>query len=627
MEAAEDAGDAGGGRSTARKLVPWSSWEEWRFVRDAIFSPYPDPGAALRRVGILFLEAPKNYQVSGEQSLTVSLVQIAAWRSRGCLPIPVEVTAALFEIRLRDPFFRNGVPSDDKLESDEMLALLYSMAIIRLVNGFMESPHKETGRSISDLAETVGVPRILVDIRHESSHRGIPSLRLLHLAAIKAFDWLKCNYWDSQTSAIPDVRLELSSVLHDTAQFLKGKDSENAKSGSKRKRSQKHILNAIRYVRRLYYTCPSEAVSVLLEFFQLDAPEISENSDVHQAGSLDANHSSDVQIQNQISNGDMKTIITKLSEKEPRVLLGLLKSVIEMIEARNDLEHKGGSYACLPAESSTMKNLCSLVLWIVTSIKELRDSGHIGLVQEIGVLSSDKNAVPRFCLAKLLQKFLSLPVIGERCIADAALLLIEMAGNNSVKEKLRKLTLLSLRRSPKDCTLLESRILSNGQESVESATQKLEAFKLQLRKPDNVNLAENGTQGTLNTSMPEKRNGWSIAKSWTPCPLGMIPCSYSSTAVLPVLDVIDDELKHDTAEHGDFEPDGEIEIFDCYAHPEQHLDGEGILEMPRSPPEHGISDMPELTSGLRGTLLVGGVWKKVTEEELLSIKSSMKILL
>uniref|UniRef100_A0A453FR78 Pre-rRNA-processing protein las1 n=1 Tax=Aegilops tauschii subsp. strangulata TaxID=200361 RepID=A0A453FR78_AEGTS len=522
---------------------------------------------------------------------------------------------------------RNGVPSDDKLESDEMLALLYSMAIIRLVNGFMESPHKETGRSISDLAETVGVPRILVDIRHESSHRGIPSLRLLHLAAIKAFDWLKCNYWDSQTSAIPDVRLELSSVLHDTAQFLKGKDSENAKSGSKRKRSQKHILNAIRYVRRLYYTCPSEAVSVLLEFFQLDAPEISENSDVHQAGSLDANHSSDVQIQNQISNGDMKTIITKLSEKEPRVLLGLLKSVIEMIEARNDLEHKGGSYACLPAESSTMKNLCSLVLWIVTSIKELRDSGHIGLVQEIGVLSSDKNAVPRFCLAKLLQKFLSLPVIGERCIADAALLLIEMAGNNSVKEKLRKLTLLSLRRSPKDCTLLESRILSNGQESVESATQKLEAFKLQLRKPDNVNLAENGTQGTLNTSMPEKRNGWSIAKSWTPCPLGMIPCSYSSTAVLPVLDVIDDELKHDTAEHGDFEPDGEIEIFDCYAHPEQHLDGEGILEMPRSPPEHGISDMPELTSGLRGTLLVGGVWKKVTEEELLSIKSSMKILL
>ncbi|XBI66242.1 hypothetical protein VPH35_045866 [Triticum aestivum] len=127
--------------------------------------------------------------------------------------------------------------------------------------------------------------------------------------------------------------------------------------------------------------------------------------------------------------------------------------------------------------------------------------------------------------------------------------------------------------------------------------------------------------------MPDKRTRWSIAKSWTPCPPGMIPCSYSSTAVLPVLDVIDDELKHDTAEHGNFEPDGQIEIFDCYSHPEQQLDGEGILEISRSPPEHGISDVPERTFGLRGTLLVGGVWKKVTEEELVSIKSSMKILL
>ena len=180
-----------------------------------------------------------------------------------------------------------------------------------------------------------------------------------------------------------------------------------------------------------------------------------------------------------------------------------------------------------------MKNLCSLVLWIVTSIKELKDSGRMGLVHEIGVLSSDKNAVPRFCLAKLLQKLLSLSVICERCIADAALLLIEMAGNNNVKEKLRKLPMLSLHKSPKDRALIESRIAVNGQESVESATEKLEMFKLQLRKSDNARLAENGTEGTINTSLPEKRNRWSIAKSWTPCPLGMIPCSYSSTAVLP----------------------------------------------------------------------------------------------
>ena len=37
----------------------------------------------------------------------------------------------------------------------------------------------------------------------------------------------------------------------------------------------------------------------------------------------------------------MKTIITKLTEKEPRVLLGMLKLVIEMLETRDDLKHKG----------------------------------------------------------------------------------------------------------------------------------------------------------------------------------------------------------------------------------------------------------------------------------------------
>jgi ribosomal biogenesis protein LAS1 len=89
------------------------------------------------------------------------LIQIAAWRSRGSLPIPVDVTAAFVEIRLRDPFFRydvctefepvpscgvwmvlympklfvlstrNGLAGDDALESEVMLAMLYSMAIMR----------------------------------------------------------------------------------------------------------------------------------------------------------------------------------------------------------------------------------------------------------------------------------------------------------------------------------------------------------------------------------------------------------------------------------------------------------------------------------------------------------------
>ncbi|CAO2182583.1 unnamed protein product [Urochloa humidicola] len=579
-----------GGLSTGRKLVPWSSWAEWRFVRDGLFSPFPT--AALRR--------------------------IAAWRSRGSHLIPVDVTAAFVEIRLRDPFFRSG---DHVMESEEMLAMLYSMAIMRLVNCFVENPHKKTGRSISELAEIVGIPRVLVDIRHESSHRNLPSLRLLRLASMKAFDWLKCIYWDSQTNSIPDVQVELRLRLHDISCFLKENDSKESKSGSKRKRSEKLIVTAIKYTRRLYYACPSEVVSVLLDLMLLDAPESPESSDMQETHSFAVNNSSD----SQILNSNMKTIIMKLSEKEPRLLLSVLKSVIEMIDAKEELTNKGESFACLPVGSSELKMLCSLVLWIVTCIKELKDSGHIGFVHEIGVLSSDKNAVPHFCLAKLLRKLVNLSIIGEKYIIDAALLLIEMVNSNNVKEKLRKLPVLSLPGLAK-ASLQQSRTTYNEHGSIEKATETLDMFKLQLKRLNNARSTETSTtEGSFNTSMPEKHNRWSVAKSWTPCPIGTVPCSFSSCAVLPAFDVLDHGLEVAMLEqHGTFE---EVDHSERFEFQPEELEDESILKMSRSSPEYDVSDMPELTSPLKGRLLVGGVWKKVSEEELLLIKSKMKMLL
>lgn len=92
------------------------------------------------------------------------------------------------------------------------------------------------------------------------------------------------------------------------------------------------IVKAIKYTRRLYYACPFEVVSVLLDLMQLDGPEYPESSDMLET-SLAVNHSSDTQI----SNSGMKTIIMKLSEKEPRLLLSVLKSVIKMIDAKEEL--------------------------------------------------------------------------------------------------------------------------------------------------------------------------------------------------------------------------------------------------------------------------------------------------
>jgi ribosomal biogenesis protein LAS1 len=144
----------------------------------------------------------------------------------------------------------------------------------------------------------------------------------------------------------------------------------------------------------------------------------------------------------------------------------------------------GESYGCLSDDPFTVIKLCSLVLWHVTKIKELKNSGHLGLIHEIGVLSSDKNDVPRLCLAKLLQKLLSLSTTGERCIIDAALLLIEMVNNNNVNEKLRKLPVLSLEMSGKVSSLSESRTIPSEQESIEKATEMMEMLKVAVEDPD-----------------------------------------------------------------------------------------------------------------------------------------------
>lgn len=89
----------------------------------------------------------------------------------------------------------------------------------------------------------------------------------------------------------------------------------------------KQISKIVRIIARLYSSYPSEVVSVLLELFQLEIPGFSE--------SIDLEHSDDssVGVSGSTSSMDeLKSIITKLSSKRPRLLLSMLKNVLEMIE-------------------------------------------------------------------------------------------------------------------------------------------------------------------------------------------------------------------------------------------------------------------------------------------------------
>ncbi|KAM3221665.1 hypothetical protein P3L10_020935 [Capsicum annuum] len=147
------------GNSVGLKLVPWLSWNEWNSIRHSLFSASP-------------------------ASVAFALQRIWTWRSRGCIPIAVDVTTAIIEIQQKDPFFRKDL-GGNALQSEEMLSMLYCMAIMRLVNGVVEKTRKKAEISIAEAVNAIGIPRMLVDVRHEGSHRDLPSLQLVRVASTK----------------------------------------------------------------------------------------------------------------------------------------------------------------------------------------------------------------------------------------------------------------------------------------------------------------------------------------------------------------------------------------------------------------------------------------------------------
>ncbi|MCO5581228.1 hypothetical protein L7F22_035106 [Adiantum nelumboides] len=174
---------------------------------------------------------PQGKQFSAKGNVT-SRLTIAAWRARSSLPVAVEVTWDLISIQRTDPFFR-GSSCLEASFSNELLCLMYAMAIMRLINGVVDHSKKQSSLSVADRAETVGLPRMLVDIRHEVAHQELPSLSYLRLASKEAIDWLKVHYWEAQKQVLDNTHKHLQDKLQ---VFASSSDaSENKMVGSRKR--------------------------------------------------------------------------------------------------------------------------------------------------------------------------------------------------------------------------------------------------------------------------------------------------------------------------------------------------------------------------------------------------------
>ncbi|PWA55959.1 las1-like family protein [Artemisia annua] len=571
------------------KLVPWITWDDWAFVAESLFS-------------------------SSFHSIDSALRRVSAWRSRGCVNIIIEVTASIVEIQQKDSHFREGLSESDLL-ADDMLTMMYCMTIMRLVNGIVEKTRKKNEISIGEAADVIGIPRMLIDIRHECSHRDLPSLRLVRLASTKALDWLKAYYWEPQKMAIShpsdrtaNFRKEIKSRIRELAFSLDVKQATRSESPLvKGKRSKKHITKALKNVLKLYSSYPSEVVSILLEFLL----KAHESADV---GELP--NSSHV-----IKLDDWKPVIMKLSNKEPEMLLSLLKTVVHMIETREAVKHESGGVDLKPEQNPGFhqtKQLSYLFEWLVGNLKDLKLFRR--KLTSTETVTPKERSLPKSALVHLLRKCLTVSSLGNNHLATAASVLAQTTGNHTLVHKLNKLASLHAPQADpiNEITQVNPESFYNQQEnSINQAAKKLELFK--QKRSQRGNMKKSAIDETKKKSMK-----WSLVKSWKACPIGMLPSDLGSSGVVPNLDVIEDQGEQEMVKEcpdkcevnqsrGKREADCPLELLDD-SDVKKHKENECIVKEDR------------FLEDVKNRLMIGGVWKKVTEEEMISIASAVRIL-
>lgn len=582
-------------QSHGLKLVPWINWDEWKSVRESLFSPSP-------------------------VSVASALQRINAWRSRGCLPVLIDVTAVFIEIQQKDPFFRDDF-TDRAVDSEEILATLYCMAIVRLVNAAIEKTRKKTEISIAEAASAKGIPRMLIDIRHECSHRDLPSLQLVRLGSMKALDWLKSYYWEPQKNSIPNegdlmenIRKKIKRRLRELAICLKAKQ----RSGSalvKGTRSKKQLRKVLKIVLELYYSYSVEVVDVLLELLlkslkSLEFVEYFENPQ----SSMEPNYVL-------AAFDDWKPVIKKLSNKVPGLLWGLLKLVLEKIFISETGERETDVQMFLQqrTESFETKALACLLEWLVQVLGSRKPvAHHKGTAAEI---ETTEKYFPKVIIVELLGKCLVVCSNGNRHLMNSAHALAQMLGNNFLNDKLVKL--LSLKKTS-DLDVSEEAVvppeisfekfLSTEKESIDVASKSLEWIKLHGTKSKN-------SEEPTDDDRAEIKTRWTTVKSWKPCPIGMSAHSLGSSGGIPV---------HIGCSTDKPQIPKQQESSRNLGNPAAQ--GGGIKELQnvktggKTSEFHGNDKENNASEGTNGRLLIDGLWKRVKVEELLAITSDIRIL-
>ncbi|KAG2334238.1 hypothetical protein Bca52824_005418 [Brassica carinata] len=581
------------------KQVPWLNWEEWDSVRESLFSSSP-------------------------HRFAFALQRVETWRSRGSIPGPVDVTCSLLEIQLKDGFIERDEQPADALYSEHLLQMLYTMGILRLVNCVIEKTRKRDEVSIAVAARAIGIPRKLIDLRHEGSHRELPSLLVLRDASYEALEWLKSFYWEPQKAQIPlkrdgtaSIRREVKTKLRKLSVCFQLKqnpqyDSPLVKEKCKTNPFLYLIRKIVSSLVELYPSFSAEISSVLLEVL-LKALDSSKSADLQNQSGQDIRVFLDV----------WKPVVLEFSNREPELLLTLLKSVLDMIQNNERRRYETVSRRSFSSGWAAP----FLFAWLV---------GLLTVSKHFERNSSLEVKPPSTFLMELIRQCLLLGALGHELVQKSSFVLGDIVGGRVLKEKLKKLSLVDPSKQSTSSTLVTTTptTLREQEKNLGSAGKRLESVKLQLSKK----------KGNDETEKANKR--WRKAKTWSPCPIGMLPRIIGSSGRLPLLDphTISKqahgnnhnvkrgaECNTQQLENSAFKRarkstedinsnDSALEIHE----EEAEMDIEQTDEITESESEGNLMVEDE-EEGI-GCLLIGGLWERVKDGEQLKMASLVKIL-
>eukprot|EP01064_Diplonema_japonicum_P027536 TRINITY_DN3998_c4_g1_i1.p1 TRINITY_DN3998_c4_g1~~TRINITY_DN3998_c4_g1_i1.p1 ORF type:complete len:290 (+),score=76.05 TRINITY_DN3998_c4_g1_i1:28-870(+) len=137
-----------------------------------------------------------------EEEVTMGVERVGVWRSGVGTNIAIDGTAGLMKARMQDSKRRNSIEKGVACHIDSQdLQVQYSTTIIRLVNGLTSEVEAKTGkmtRTVRQMAADILLPSELVDVRHAATHKALPQLPELRIAAALALSYLYKNYWLTQ---------------------------------------------------------------------------------------------------------------------------------------------------------------------------------------------------------------------------------------------------------------------------------------------------------------------------------------------------------------------------------------------------------------------------------------------